>query len=526
MNSLNTFITLPVDALPEGIVMLTLSGSDNIPLCERLAFIQNDEGVKVKVETDKKIYNQRDSVSAKISLIVNSRIPQDAFLSLSATKNISVNSSSQFPSTISSWFLLESDVHGPVEDPSYYFDPTNPDRLKDLDLLLLTQGWRDFEWKYINMNYPPETGFAITGRLRKKFADVPLKNCKVSIGIFKSGNPIVRTVLTDSSGRFYLEELDLTGDAKLIVSATGEKERLQGWLLLDSLKYSPAKVQGNIAQSNLLLNDNQPLIDDQLLSDNYLKKENLKEFIQYAEIKNSIRKKYKLSDTINPGEVTIVAKRSDAPGSARAISRKYLRGTPDRELVITPDLQVYKNVYQLVRTKFMSPVKLPPQVSHRMQNPLFMIDGMKVSVENIVDFPVSFVERIDVLDNLASIAVFGSLGGIDPIEPIDGVISIITREGAPLKSGSQSYSTANIRFTGYNEPRIFYSPKHYTKLESDYKPDLRTTLYWEPDIKVENNKDLFLNYFNADNSSKVKVIVEGITTSGIPVTGITEYEVK
>ena len=69
-------------------------------------------------------------------------------------------------------------------------------------------------------------------------------------------------------------------------------------------------------------------------------------------------------------------------------------------------------------------------------------------------------------------------------------------------------------FRGSVNLRIFYSPKHHTKLESDYKPDLRTTLFWEPNIKVENNRDVLLNYFNADNPSRVKVIVEGITTAG------------
>ena len=47
--------------------MLTLSGADNIPLCERMAFIQNKDEVKVKVETEKTEYSQRDSVSVKIS---------------------------------------------------------------------------------------------------------------------------------------------------------------------------------------------------------------------------------------------------------------------------------------------------------------------------------------------------------------------------------------------------------------------------------------------------------------------------
>ncbi|MGD0755477.1 MAG: hypothetical protein ABR927_10500 [Bacteroidales bacterium] len=88
------------------------------------------------------------------------------------------------------------------------------------------------------------------------------------------------------------------------------------------------------------------------------------------------------------------------------------------------------------------------------------------------------------------------------------------------------FHSVNIKFPGYNETRVFYSPKHHSTLLSDYKPDLRTTLFWEPNIKMRNNKDLFLNYYNTDNPSKVKVIVEGITTNGIPITGETEYEVR
>jgi len=140
MSSLNSLFNLPTDDLPVGIAMLTLSGSDNIPLCERLVYIQYDDNARVKVETDKTDYNQRDSVSVKISLTVDSRVSQDAFLSLSATDKLFTDNSSGFPSSISSWFLLESDVRGPVKDPSYYFDPSNTNRLKDLDLLLLTQG--------------------------------------------------------------------------------------------------------------------------------------------------------------------------------------------------------------------------------------------------------------------------------------------------------------------------------------------------------------------------------------------------
>ena len=143
MKSLNSFLKLAANELPEGIIMLTLSGLNNIPLCERLVYLQKNEDAGINIETDKNIYNKRDSVSVKISLKTKNGIGQDAYSSLSATDYIFTDSS-RFHSTISSWFLLESDVHGPVEEPSHYFDPSVPERSEDLDMLLLTQGWRRF----------------------------------------------------------------------------------------------------------------------------------------------------------------------------------------------------------------------------------------------------------------------------------------------------------------------------------------------------------------------------------------------
>jgi len=535
MKSLNSFLNIPTQDLPDGIIMLTLSGADNIPLCERLVYIQNKEEVKVKVETEKTQYKQRDSVSLKISLKADSTVSQDAFLSLSATDNIFTDNSSQFPSNISSWFLLESDVRGPVEEPSYYFDPSNPDRLKDLDLLLLTQGWRDFEWKYKSMIYPPENGFNISGKVRKKFADKPLINSMVNIAIFKSGKPLIGIVPVDSAGKFSLIGVDLTGTGKIVASVTGEKDNLQGWLILDSVKYSPAMVKTGISLRPSVKNNDQNTNDDQTLTNNQITKKTLHTFIQYAEIRNSIQKKYKLSDTITPGEVNIVATRQDKPESPRAQARRYLRGTPDIELVITKDLQIYNNAYHLIETRFLNPG--PIKLGHRLSAPIYMIDGNRVRKGDIEALPVSWIERIDVVNDFASNAALRT--PIASEEPVyddkgiphyafgysDGAISIILKDDKDIVNNAVFHSV-NVRFSGFNEPRIFYSPRHHTKLESDYKPDLRTTLFWEPNIKVENNKEVLLNYYNSDNASKVEVIVEGITTGGIPVTDKTEYEVK
>jgi hypothetical protein len=536
LKSLNNSFNLPSLDLPEGIVMLTLSGASGKPFCERLVFIQNNEDARITLKTDKTIYNKRDSVSLRVSLSDSTNGAKEAFLSLAATEKIFTDNSSRFPSTISSWFLLESDVRGLVEEPSYYFDPSNPDRFKDLDLLLLTQGWRDFDWKYRTMNYPPEYGFTISGRVRKKFADVPLQNSTVTLAIFKGGNPLIEILPIDPGGRFLSERFDLTGDAKLVASVTGDNDNLKGWLLLDSVRSAPATVNGLKHRPYFIQNDDQFISNDQLTNESKVINNSYHKFVQYAEIKTSIQKKYKLSDTIALGEVNIIAKRVDWTESAKSRSRHYLMGTPDKEIVITPELEIYNNAYQLLSSRFIiSPFKTPGWLK-RMSYPLYMIDGVKATKSDVMALPISSIERIDVVDDPASFAALRTLTEIEVIDSTgmptsvlgfaDGAISIILKDNYNSYINKAVSHSVNIAFSGYNEPRLFYSPRHKSTLESDYKPDLRTTLFWVPNINLESNKDLLLNYYNADNSTAVKITVEGITDAGVPVTASTVYKVK
>jgi len=513
----NSFV-LPTDDLPDGIVMMTLTTQEDVPLAERLFYIQRDQDFKIRIDPSKEVYKQRDSVTIRISTSSGSAIQHEAFLSLSAVGKSFTDNTSQYPSTISSWFLLESDVRGPVEEPSYYFDPSNPNRLNDLDLLLLTQGWRDFKWKYDNMSYyPPELGFTVSGRLRKYNVNKPLEISMVSIGIIENENSLVTTTTVDSSGRFRLEGIDLTGEATLIVSAISKKGNPQGLVLVDSLKYSPEKVFDKLPQQIVL------------------PEENVTSFKQDYEIKETIRKKYKLSDTISLGEVSIIASKTIDFQTIKVENSRSYYGKPDNEVVITPYNEACQNAFEVLKgrvagviisggvtAKGNSTYKIRIRGVNSINggsNPLFLIDGIRKSYDDVLSLPVSSIDRIDVLKSAGQTAIFGVLGA-------NGVISIITRSGDRLLKDQPINHSANIKISGYDKPRIFYSPTHLPLSLTAFEPDLRITLFWKPDIILQPNKYQFLKFFNADNSSTIKVTVEGITSTGIPVTGMTEYEVR
>lgn len=512
MKSDNNSFALPVDDLPDGIVMMTLSSPGGLPLSERLIFIQKDKDFEVNIEPDKPVYKQRDSVEIRVSCSTGSDIRQDAFLSLSAAEKSYTDNIAQYPSTISSWFLLESDIRGPIEDPSYYFDPSNHNSLPDLDLLLLTQGWRDFEWKYSKNSFPPESGFTISGRLRKYAVDKPLEADKVNIAIVENKNSRTTTAPVDSSGRFRLEGIDLTGEANVIVSAVGKKGNLQGLVVLDSLKYTPPELSGNLPRQMVLSNEIVTALK------------------QEYDIKETVGKKYKLSDTISLAEIGISATRRKDFQKTKLENSRMLYSKPDAEIIVTPQFAAYKNVFEILRGRVAGVTVEEGDKKYNVRirgmnsinltsTPLYLIDGIEKTYEQMIMLPVGYIDRIDVLKSVGETASFGVRG-------TNGVIAIITRTGDLLQTKQPESHSANIKISGYDDARIFYSPKHPPRSYSDNEPDLRTTLLWEPNLTIQSNHDLFLKYFNADNSSTIRVILEGITTTGIPISARTEYEVR
>ena len=97
IRSYNNSFILPIYDLPDGIVMMTLSTLEDLPLSERLIYIQRDKDFKVTIEPNKPVYKQRDSVAIRISSSTGSGIPQEAFLSLSAVEKRFTDNTSHYP---------------------------------------------------------------------------------------------------------------------------------------------------------------------------------------------------------------------------------------------------------------------------------------------------------------------------------------------------------------------------------------------------------------------------------------------
>lgn len=535
INSLVNHFLIPLDSIPDGIIRVTLSGAEGLPLCERLVFLQKNGDVKLNISPDKKVYKPREKITAEISLSGDSTFTGTGEFSFSAAEEQFTDNSSPWPASIASWFLLESDVRGRVEEPSYYFDPDNKNRLRDLDILLMTQGWRDFRWKYDSLSsFSHEAGFTISGKVKRIANNKPVEGAKVSLGLFSNYSKEFLSANTDTEGSFRFEDLIITGLTEATLSSTDKDDKAQGRISVDPVIYEPPAIEEINADT----------IELSLNTKDYSSLQ------QEATFRLNDLKKYKLSDTLNIGEVTITAKRAETAQEVRVKESRSVYSTPDKEIKVSEAAENFTgDVFNFISGKIAGVSVIRGQDPCSIYYPddadvfirgqfiletkncgfgknvilkrgaLVLLDGFEVIPDNLASvlaLPMNIIDRIDVLN---SSSLYGMRGA-------NGVLNIITKTGIRRASEKPSPNYIHTVVNGYDLPRIFYSPNYENKTEQTFLPDHRSTIFWEPDIIIENNSKPTLHYFNADNPAKISIVVEGITQEGIPLSGKTNYVVE
>lgn len=137
---------IPADSLAEGVNQMTLFDGRGHILAERLFFV-NHHGLSrtlLTVNNVKKEYAPFEPIEIRLKL--HTSLPDSTRLSISV-RDHSTDESTYDNGTILTEMLLCSDLKGFVEDPGYYFEADDSIHRRDLDLLMLVQGWRRYEWR-------------------------------------------------------------------------------------------------------------------------------------------------------------------------------------------------------------------------------------------------------------------------------------------------------------------------------------------------------------------------------------------
>lgn len=496
--------SIPKKELPSGIVQFTLFNGANNPVCERLAFVNNmEDRINATLENLKPSYTKREKVELNLLGKFSDKPLQGSF-SVAITNTASVKPEPENETNILSSLLLTSDLIGYIEDPNYYFLSNDEKTAQALDNLMLTQGWRRILWKNIIANtppiirYQPEKSLAISGVITS-YGGKPIPNSKVSL-FSSSGGFFAIDTLTDAQGRFNFDKLIFTDSTKFIVQARTAKNKKDVDIKLDI-------VPGQIVTKNKNTGDIEVNVNEALQG--YLQKSN-----SYFD---ELTKRGVLERSIMLNEVNIVEKKNPAPNSSN------LNGSGRADFVFTAKmLENCATLSQCLQGRvagLIFEMGVPYLTRSGGRAPMqIILDGMNVEADFLDNIVPNDVESVEVLKSIGNTAIYGSRGG-------GGVLIITTKRGGGFTGSTFTPGIITYSPRGYHLIREFYSPK-YDAATPDNRPDLRSTVYWNPHVVTDVNGKATFNYFNTDEAGTYRVVIEGIDMMGHLARAVYTYEVK
>ena len=168
-------LTLPA-SLPLGVNDVTLFNAEGVPLADRLFFVSEGEQRSAPVTLLQPLQDTYAPYSqVNLSLHVDG-VDEPQQLSLSI-RDKATDEPSYDTGNILTDLLLSSELKGFVAYPDYYFALDSDDvtldkqRTAALDLLMMVQGWRRYDWRQLmatdTLRYQPETTLTLEGRVYK-----------------------------------------------------------------------------------------------------------------------------------------------------------------------------------------------------------------------------------------------------------------------------------------------------------------------------------------------------------------------
>ena len=438
---------------PSGVSHLLLLTEDFQTLSERLIFTFNDiDWQKPIIKTQKDQYKKRDLVEIDIQLETGGSF------AISVTDDKDVISDTT--STILSEILLTSELKGKIDNPTFYLNKNN---IHAADLLMMTHGWTRYDIpKAMRSDFclpaiPREQSQSLSGIVRGGLLSKPYEGANVTL--FTNNLDFFDIRETDKKGRFLFDDLDFADSTRYIVQALNKKGQDIVELYLDSIFYPPATVAWFLPENSLKKDENKTEFldyvakaDQKYIYENGIRMINLPELL----VKGMHRK----NDLYNR-----------SPKSPNVVTREelYQMGTADVSIALSrvPGVTVgggkvfYRGKIILEDIDFNSP-------------PFHDIDEIIVS-----PYGVAFIEK---------------------------------------RWRSESRPTFNKKAQtplGYQTPVEFYSPKYDTpEAFNNSIPDLRSTIYWQPNVLTDENGKTEVDFYSADSPTTYSILIEGVTPDG------------
>ena len=490
-----TSILVEKKNLIEGISHITIFDQYLNPVCERLFFKPVSKKLNLDIQANQSEYGVRRKVSINISSGNDSTAYSGAELSLAVVKSDSLQN--DLTGNIFNYLWLTSDLKGDVEAPDFYADASSPEVRAALDNLMLTHGWRRFEWtdvlsnKKESIKYLPEyRGHLIRGTVLDA-------NGQPAAGIgtyLSSPSKIIQlyTARSKANGEVQFEMKDFWGSKKVIVQTNTSQDSTYQIRLSNpfSEEYATAR-----------------------LTDFDLKPEVANHLLRRS-IAMQVQDIYYGDRFINFSDGAIDSSAFYGKADETYLLDDFTRFTVMEEVMreYVPGVMVRKR-----RDGFHFLVLNNVRKSLFQDDPLVLLDGMPIfDVDQIMAFDPLKVKKLE---------VFTGRYYLGPLH-FPGLVSYSTY-GGDLGGFTIDQKSLSLNYEGLQRHRVFYSPQYETqKQRESRRPDRRHLLYWNPQITLDADGKQQLEFFTSDLTGNYTIVVEGLNKNGYSGSNVSKLSVK
>ncbi len=498
---------IPKSRFPSGIAQFTLFTQQGEPLNERIIFIQNPDQLNVAVSSPETT-SPRQKTDLNFTVLNKAKKPVMGSFSVAVTDETKMPVDENKENTILSDLLLTSDIKGYIEQPGYYFAHPTEKTQADLDVLMMTQGYRRFAWPLLMGNsfpaisFQPEKSMEISGSI-KTLGGKPVAKSKVTLFTTTKGAFLLDTI-TDENGKFKFDNLIFPDSIRFVIQARGAKGRKNVEVTLDNVP--PQFVTKNKNAPDISINLNNELAG-------YLRNSKT----QY----DDLRKYGLVNRTILLKEVTITEKKEPVKNSSN------LNGSGNADQIVNGDIfrqMGCATIDQCLQGRLLGVIfrgGIPYSTRSFNQPMQIIVDGVYVENNYLQMLPPTDVATIEVLRSGGYTAIYGGRGG-------GGVLLITTRRGNDPGYVSQVYTPGIITYSpkGFTNAKEFYAPKYDDPKTNKVVADLRTTIYWSPNLITDSTGKASFSFFNADSKATYRVVIEGIDDEGNLGRQVYHYKVE
>lgn len=506
---------------PTGLGFVTLFDEEGMPRCERLVFFNYKRNMDISLKFDKEKYAPREKVKLKIRTLDADSIPIAANLSLAVVNDQLFTFADDKQHNILSWLLLGSEVKGKIEEPNFYFDSEELKAERALDYLLLTQGWRRYKWYQVtgsnyNVTYFPEKVGNICGRVIDKRNYLPVK-AEVAVIELNNKKRILK-VITGNDGKFNFIGADASSTLQIIASSE-EVEASNLQIEIDqSNKDLQSKTVSKIHFDRQLLPDIIKIDANERAIDKINNQNGNPDIGIETEGVNLMPDINKLDEVVVVGYGTV--RKSDLTGSVASVQIKNLPAAP---VTIANALQGRVSGVEVITSNVAPGASTQIRIRGNSSitnnsNPLYIVDGVVYEPINsggsspLENIPIGHISSIEVLKDASATSIYGSRGA-------NGVIVIITdNDWGHYKSVKRNfkprYSGVLVLPRSFSYTKEYYYPVYEDEEIPDVREDFRSTVYWNPNINTNQAGEAQVEFYNSDEITSFRVIVEGISRNG------------